>query len=417
MGHIHSVYDTDKHFTIDPVTRKITNVSGKAIIVQGDHNSERLTFELPRYIDGHDMSMCNEVQVHYLNSEAVSPVTSAPGIYRVDDLQISPNSDDVVVLSWLVSGNATKYVGKLQFNIRFVCTSDGETVDYAWHTGNFTDIFVVSGIYNGEEIPTEQQHDAIMQLFEQLEFIAADAKFAVWYGTQAEFEKLSEKVENCVYLITDDTTVEDMDDRITANTADVEELKEQGGEQAQSINGLLASVGSQNERITTIEADVGELSGKFENLSYSVGSQNERIAALEPLVADHSTSIGNVINRVIAVEGHVSAVGDYIVSCGTEGDWTYRKWKSGFYECYCADTFGIQRVAAGGNAHQDFVFPITFVGVPKVNVELILQSEVARVIHYVSQLNNDRVTVNLVNTSTIDVTPTGVNISAVGRWK
>ena len=69
MAHIHSIYDCDTHFVIDPVTREIKNESEKTVIVQNDHNSERFSFELPKTIEGHDMSLCNVVQVHYLNTD------------------------------------------------------------------------------------------------------------------------------------------------------------------------------------------------------------------------------------------------------------------------------------------------------------------------------------------------------------
>ena len=48
MAHIHSVYDNDTHFKIDPATRQISNESGKVVLMQNDHNSERFTFEIPR---------------------------------------------------------------------------------------------------------------------------------------------------------------------------------------------------------------------------------------------------------------------------------------------------------------------------------------------------------------------------------
>lgn len=154
MAHIHSVYDTDNHFKVDAITRKITDVSNsKTSLVQGDHNSERFTFEIPRYIEGHDMLTCNEVQVHYLNIEKAKKYQKA-GIYVVEDLQESPESEDVVICSWLISGNATKYVGSLNFLLRFVCRTD-EDIDYAWNTAIHPNIAVAEGIYNGDEIIAE----------------------------------------------------------------------------------------------------------------------------------------------------------------------------------------------------------------------------------------------------------------------
>lgn len=153
MAHKHSVYDTDLHFKIDSLTRGITNLSkDKTIIVQHDHNSERFTFEVPRYVDGHDMSLCNVVQVHYLNIEAAKKDNKNAGIYEVEDLQISPDSDDVVILSWLISGNATKYVGSLNFVIRFCCVAEDGTVEYAWNTAVFSGISVSTGICNTDVV-------------------------------------------------------------------------------------------------------------------------------------------------------------------------------------------------------------------------------------------------------------------------
>lgn len=148
MSHSHSIYDTDAHFCIDPVTRKIkedTNL--KTLLAQGDHNSERFTFELPRIIEGHDMSLCDKVEIHYLNGTNL-------GVYEVDDLQISPESEDVVIFSWLVSNNATQLAATLAFAIKLACTTDG-VVDYAYNTLPYEKVTVGKSINNGEVIIQE----------------------------------------------------------------------------------------------------------------------------------------------------------------------------------------------------------------------------------------------------------------------
>lgn len=164
MGHIHSIYDTDPHFKIDPATRVITNMSEtKTCIVQGDHCSERFTFELPRHIDSHDMSTCNQVQVHYM---IVDPETrdSHFGVYEADDLQLSPEDENVVIFSWLLSENATRYVSPLSFVVRMVCRT-GTTIDYAWHSAIHAGINVVAGINGGE--PVIMEYADIMEAWKQ----------------------------------------------------------------------------------------------------------------------------------------------------------------------------------------------------------------------------------------------------------
>jgi hypothetical protein len=119
--------------------------SKKVVLVQHDHNSERFTFELPRLIEGHDMSQCNLVEVHFLNVDATTKEKKS-GKYTVTDLRVD---GEKAVCSWLISHNATSLVGSLNFLLRFACTT-GIVVDYAWNTAIFTGITISDGINAGE---------------------------------------------------------------------------------------------------------------------------------------------------------------------------------------------------------------------------------------------------------------------------
>lgn len=145
----HGVEDTDKHFIIDPVTRNIRNESGKLILIQYDHNSERFTFECPRNVDEHDMSLCNRVEIHYINTGTGN--ARSTGVYEVRDLQVAQDTNNVVTCSWLISQNSTQHVGKLNFVIRFACIAEDGTIEYAWNTNIYSDIVIAKGIYNGDQ--------------------------------------------------------------------------------------------------------------------------------------------------------------------------------------------------------------------------------------------------------------------------
>lgn len=205
----HGVADTDNHFIIDPVTRTIINKSGKLVLIQHDHNSERFTFECPRYVDNHDMSLCDSIQIHYINIGTGSQ--KSYGIYQSKDINVETiNGEETITFSWLVSCNATKHVGKLNFVVRFACysgstttnndtshngvllvdkstddiydlyvdsgeltmyavsnvetamdpranftdvyyTEDGRVLEYVWNTGIYSDISISKSIYNSEE--------------------------------------------------------------------------------------------------------------------------------------------------------------------------------------------------------------------------------------------------------------------------
>ena len=160
MAHLHSIYDSDTHFIIDPINRGITSESGKVTLMQNDHLSERFTFELPRYIEGHDMSLTDKVEVHYINIDGGNKRSYNADVYESNDLQISPDSNDVVICSWLISKNATTHAGSLSFNLRFVCY-DGESIDYQWFTDTFTGIKVKAAIYNSDVLDPNYDMDII----------------------------------------------------------------------------------------------------------------------------------------------------------------------------------------------------------------------------------------------------------------
>ncbi len=151
MGHIHSVYDTDAHFKINPITRKLSaEGNSKVSLVQFDHNSERFTFEIPKLIEGHDMSSCNKVEVHFINVDKGKKKQST-GVYLVDDMQVSDENKDVVIFSWLISRAATLYEGSLNFIVKMICETN-EVIDYQWNTEIYSGISVSTGINNSDVI-------------------------------------------------------------------------------------------------------------------------------------------------------------------------------------------------------------------------------------------------------------------------
>lgn len=158
----HAVTDTDNNFSINPVTRVIKNESTtKTLLVQYDHNSERFSFELPRVVEGHEMDKCDKVEVHFVNIDAKTQLQST-GVYTVEDLTVSDQDESVVIFSWLISQNATKYVGSLNFLVRFVCLGDGGELLYVWNTAIHSGIMISNGIYNSEFV-LEQYVDALEQ--------------------------------------------------------------------------------------------------------------------------------------------------------------------------------------------------------------------------------------------------------------
>ena len=160
--HLHNVVDDDLHFKIDPSTRRVYRTSEDPIVlVQHDHNSERISFEIPREIDGHDMTQCDKVRIHFLNFDAANPEAKFAGVYESTDLLPIAGDDDNLLFTWLVHMDSTGYAGPLSFAVSFVCTDtktnpDGTTTivtTYSWNTlPNTEDIGVSDGMNHAQDL-------------------------------------------------------------------------------------------------------------------------------------------------------------------------------------------------------------------------------------------------------------------------
>lgn len=163
VSHIHNVIDSDTHFVIDPLTRVISTTSEKLNLSVGDHNSEIYTFEIPKIVEGHDMSSCTRIEVHY-NNVSKDKKNISSDVYLCPDSQVT---GDTLSFSWLISRNATKYKGTLQFSIRFVCVDDEDAVVYDWRTATFKKVSVGDVVYN-DAVAEESVSDTIEQIKDEI---------------------------------------------------------------------------------------------------------------------------------------------------------------------------------------------------------------------------------------------------------
>lgn len=221
MGHEHVILDGDARFVIDANTRTIKRVSSdKTAVMQYDHNSERYTFELPRYIEGHDMSLCNLVEVHYLNIEATKK-TEHSGRYVVTDLEVNPEDESKVVCSWLISHNATHHHGKLHFLLRYCCVNEGN-ITYAWNTAIYSETEVAKGIDAAGMFETEyadiiaQWKDKVLAELRKSASVEIAEVYSEW-GKELAVER--KRIDNIVALPNGSTTgdAELQDIRVGAN--------------------------------------------------------------------------------------------------------------------------------------------------------------------------------------------------------
>ena len=129
MAHDHNIVDDDNRFIIDGRTRQITNLTGnQPSVMQFDHNSEILSFQMPRFMDGHDMSLCDDVKVLYKNTGKGTSASNRPvvaDVETIDDITVDKDAN-VIIFGWTIPEFATMYSGTITFQFKFVCYGDTE---------------------------------------------------------------------------------------------------------------------------------------------------------------------------------------------------------------------------------------------------------------------------------------------------
>lgn len=270
MAHAHIVSDSDNHFIIDPISRQISNNSKKTILIKTDHNSEQFTFELPRYVEGHDMSLSNKVEVHFLNINSKTRQTN-PGIYNVVDFDVDAEDNTKVLGTWLVSREATKYPGSLNFVIRFSCLDDDNVEYYSWNTAIYTGITISDTIENTETI-VEDYVDIFRQWLDTLEMAGSTGDiYAI--SDDGTIINLCEKVDGLDSHVTElEAQITDFGNRVTGVEQDVSTFKEEVNTE---VNGFKESVN------TEVNAFKGSVNTDIEEMNSTINSFDGRIKAVE----------------------------------------------------------------------------------------------------------------------------------------
>ena len=163
MAHDHEIIDSDVSFVIDPTTRAITTDSSKLYLVQYDHNSEKYTFKVPRFIEGHDMLECDTIAIDFTNSTRRKDNTNV-GVYLAKEVNVA---EDSLLFTWLVSQDSTQLVGYLTFSVAFRCHDESGNIIYEWGTDTFSRITILEKSRHAQTV-IDKNPDVIEQLREDI---------------------------------------------------------------------------------------------------------------------------------------------------------------------------------------------------------------------------------------------------------
>ena len=185
--------DTEPHFVIND--NRVISVPSelKTIAVQYDHNIETVTFDCPRYWDGHDMSK----MVIYINYERADGET---GAYLADNVRVDDEDDSIMHFEWTISRNVTSVSGSVTFLVCVKSVDKSGDEQEHWNSERCSDISVAPGLETGEPIE-EKYPDVLTQLsdkYDTLNKAAARINDAT-IGTDSTYS--SQKIENLVETV------------------------------------------------------------------------------------------------------------------------------------------------------------------------------------------------------------------------
>lgn len=135
----------------------------KRIAVQFDHNIETVTFDCPRYWDGHDMSEM-AVFVNYMRTD------SFVGSYPCTNISVDETNSNIMHFDWTISNEVTMLDGKISF---LVCVmnadEDGKLVNH-WNSELSQDMYISKGLESSTPV-LDMYPELITQLLIRLNLI------------------------------------------------------------------------------------------------------------------------------------------------------------------------------------------------------------------------------------------------------
>lgn len=318
MAHDHIIYDSDPHFSIDVDTRAISYVSpDKLMLIQGDHNSEIFTFDMPKFADGHDMTKCDIKQVHFINLDGERGVLKSVGVYVIDDMKDDPEDTSKLVFSWTVPHTATRYVGSLSFAIKLACSGEDSTYEYVWSTLPYSSVPVSKTIENTDEFVGDYS-DVLQDWYTTIVSAGEEGVTAINNARKQAVASVQDALANVggiIVSITEPTTEkavawlnpETSILRIKDNNGDWKTLDSIKGEPG-GLNNVVQEFGSDETLVISQKAitdKIAELEAKDEALQNGRDSDAQsfidignRLGSLEQADSEFDNRISNLENTV-----------------------------------------------------------------------------------------------------------------------
>ena len=167
----------------------------KRIAVANDHNIETVTFECPRYWDGHDLSLMHL----YINYR--SPDESL-GCYVVNNVSIDENDSNIMHFDWTITRNVAKSEGKVIFLVCAKQVDEDGNETLHWNSELCEDMYVSEGL-ECDEVLEEEYPDLYTQLIEMINNV--NTSYPDMYPKVEKLANDTKKVYDDTLIVYDNT--------------------------------------------------------------------------------------------------------------------------------------------------------------------------------------------------------------------
>ncbi len=195
-------FDKDIFFEIDPkdgIVKKDPCFEGE--VIQYNHNSQRVNFSIPRFVEELDMKTVDKVEIHYINID-INTKEEVRGVYEADDVKVD-EEENTASFSWLISQNATQKEGILSFVVRLSCFDSNNDLSCSWNTKMFSGINVAKGIFNSEAVAVKYA-DVLEKWEQELFSLSAEGTKNIAIASAAAMSEIEQKGEAVKKSIPDD---------------------------------------------------------------------------------------------------------------------------------------------------------------------------------------------------------------------
>lgn len=149
----HIVVNSDKTIAVPAVLQQIN--------VQHEHNVETVTFDCPRFWDGHDLSKMT-IYIGYTLSNGYDD------LYPADNVVVDEEDESIMHFSWTISRNVTQVAGAVTIQVCIKETDEAGNEIRHWNSKKNSQMTIAAGKECTEKI-VDEHPDIITQLLSRVD--------------------------------------------------------------------------------------------------------------------------------------------------------------------------------------------------------------------------------------------------------